>query len=139
MDPIRAASETATSALYAQSLRMRIISENIANAETTGRTAGARPYQRKLISFASAFDDAANASRIRISGVEKDPSPFRVEIEPGHPAANAKGEVLYPNVNLIVEMADMRQAVRAFEANLSVIKQGGEMMSSVIDLLRSGG
>jgi flagellar basal-body rod protein FlgC len=139
MDAIRAASETAMSALLAQSMRMRIVAENIANAESTGKTPGAEPYRRKTISFASVVGQADGVERLAVAKVGRDNAPFRLEEIPGHPAADSAGLVKLPNINMIYEMADMRQASRSYEANLQVVKQGGEMMSSLVDLLRSTG
>lgn len=137
MDPLLSASRTAASALEAQSLRLRVISENIANSESTGNTAGADPYRRKLVSFEQAVDEATGAGLVRVRRVLGDHRPFRLEFDPGHPAADRNGYVKLPNVNMIVEMADMREAGRAYEANLQVIRQAREMVSATIDLLRS--
>jgi flagellar basal-body rod protein FlgC len=137
MDPLKAAAASAYSGLTAQSMRLRIVSENIANVESTGRTPGSDPYRRKTISFAQAMDEATGASTVSIAEVGNDSSAFTVEHDPGHPAADAKGNVKRPNVNMIVEMTDLRQAVRSYEANLQVIRQGREMSSSLIDMLRS--
>lgn len=137
MDPLRAASASAFSGLAAQSMRLRILSENIANSESTGRTPGADPYRRKIISFAQELDNVTGASLVSVAGVSEDPSAFRVEHDPGHPASDAKGNVKHPNVNMIVEMTDLRMATRSYEANLQVIRQGREMSASLIDLLRS--
>jgi flagellar basal-body rod protein FlgC len=137
MDPLKAASASAYSGLFAQSLRLRVLSENIANVESTGRTPGADPYRRKTINFAQEMDSITGASVVKVAEIGTDASAFNVEYEPGHPAADAKGNVKHPNVNMIVEMTDLRQAVRSYEANLQVIRQGREMSSSLIDLLRS--
>ncbi|MCA0432970.1 MAG: flagellar basal body rod protein FlgC [Proteobacteria bacterium] len=137
MDPLKAASASAYSGLAAQSMRMRITAENISNAESTGSTAGADPYRRKTVSFAQELDSLSGANVVRVSEVGVDPSPFVVEYQPGHPAADDKGNVKMPNVNMIVEMTDMRMAARSYEANLQVIRQGREMSASLVDLLRS--
>lgn len=137
MDPLKAAAASAYSGLTAQSMRLRIVSENIANVESTGKTPGSDPYRRKTISFAQTLDEVTGASVVKIAEVGNDPSAFIVEHDPGHPAADAKGNVKRPNVNIIVEMTDLRQAVRSYEANLQVIRQGREMSSSLIDMLRS--
>jgi flagellar basal-body rod protein FlgC len=137
MDPLKVASSAAYSGLTAQSMRMRIVAENIANMESTGKAAGADPYRRKTISFESQLDDVTGAATVKISDVGSDPSSFPIEFRPGHQAADASGKVKLPNVNMIVEMTDMKIAARSYEANLQVIKQGREMASSLIDLLRS--
>ncbi|MBG1233198.1 flagellar basal body rod protein FlgC [Aestuariivirga litoralis] len=135
-DPIAAAGATAFSGLYAQSLRMKVIAENIANAESTGRTPGADPYRRKMVSFSEVFDQTKDAATITadVSGVDQ--TPFRTEHMPGSPAADKDGNVKMPNVNMTVEMTDMKQALRSYEANLQVIKQGREMAASLVDLLK---
>ena len=139
MDPISAASLTAFSGLNAQSIRMKVIAENIANAQSTGKTPGADPYRRKTVTFANVLDETKGANVIQVdqSGVDK--SAFRVEHIPGHPAADAQGNVKLPNVDMIVEMADMKESLHAYDANLQVIRQGHEMMSGLVDLLRSNG
>ena len=137
IDPLQSALKIAASALEAQSSRMRVVSENLANAESTGQTPGSDPYRRKTISFANEFDRASEASLVKIADIGVDRSPFRVEYDPGHPAADNAGFVKLPNVNMLVEMADMREANRSYEANLQVIKQAREMVSMTLDLLRS--
>jgi flagellar basal-body rod protein FlgC len=138
IDPIKAASGAAASGLYAQSLRMRVVAENIANADSTGASPGADPYRRKTIAFRQSVDAMTGASIVSASGIARDPSAFPVENRPGHPAADASGRVKTPNVNMIVEMADMRRATHSYEANLQVIRQCRDMTSALIDLMRSG-
>lgn len=139
MDPIKAAGDTAFSGLLAQSLRMKVIAENIANADSTGKTPGAEPYRRKTIAFTNIYNSVADATEIKAEVSSDKSSPLRVEHVLGHPAADSKGNVKFPNVNMIVEMADMKQALRSYEANLQVVRQGREMSSSLVDLLRSNG
>ena len=137
VDPLQSALKIAASGLEAQSSRMRVVSENLANAQSTGEAAGSDPYRRKTITFENELDRASEATLVRIAEIGVDRSPFRVEHDPGHPAADAAGFVKLPNVNMLVEMADMREANRSYEANLQVIKQAREMVSMTIDLLRS--
>lgn len=137
IDPLQAASRLASGGLQAQSTRMRVVSENISNASSTGNVAGAEPYARKTVTFRSVMDQALGASAIEVKGIGKDQAKFPAVYDPGNPAADAKGMVLTPNVNMMVEMADMREANRAYEGNLQVIKQVRTMTSSLIDLLRS--
>jgi len=137
-DALISSIRTSASALEAQSMRLRIISENLANAQSTGSTAGADPYRRKTISFGAELDKASGASLVEVTKVQGDQSEFKLEFDPGNPAANAAGYVKMPNVNMIVEMADMREANRSYESNLQVVKQAREMISMTIDLLRSG-
>ncbi len=136
IDPLQASMTIASSGLSANSARMRVTSENIANAQSTGATPGADPYQRKTISFESALDEATGADVVRVANVGTDTAPFIVERDPGNPAADAKGFVKLPNVNLIMEMADMREANRAYEANLQVVKESRDLISMTIDLLK---
>ena len=135
-DPLLVASKAAAHGLFAQSARMRVVSENIANAETTGETPGSDPYRRKTISFRNAMDEADSSAMVEVDKISRDPSPFRVEYMPGNPAADDKGNVKLPNVDMLVELADMREASRAYTANTEVIKQVRELVSMTIDLLR---
>jgi flagellar basal-body rod protein FlgC len=135
-DPLLVASKAAAHGLFAQSARMRVVSENIANAETTGETPGSDPYRRKTISFRNVMDEADGGDMVEVDKITKDPSPFRVEYMPGNPAADDKGNVKLPNVDMLVELADMREASRAYTANTEVIKQVRELVSMTIDLLR---
>jgi flagellar basal-body rod protein FlgC len=127
----------AASGLRAQSGRMRVISENIANADSTAQRPGANPYRRKIPTFRSEVDRALEANTIAMGRVRQDPTDFRTKYEPGHPAADANGYVKYPNVNSLVEMTDMREAQRSYEANLNVIGATRRMIQRTIDLLRA--
>jgi flagellar basal-body rod protein FlgC len=127
----------AASGLRVQVGRMRVISENIANADSTAQRPGADPYRRKVPTFRSEIDRALEANTIAMGRVRSDPSAFRVKYEPGHPAADTNGYVKYPNVNSIVEMTDMREAQRSYEANLNVIGATRRMIQRTIDLLRT--
>jgi flagellar basal-body rod protein FlgC len=138
VDGLTASLRVAASGLEAQSMRMRVVSENLANAESAGRTPGSDPYRRKDVLFSAEMDRLSGATMVEISGLRNDPSAFRLEHRPGHPAADGKGYVKLPNVNLIIELADMKQANRSYEANLQVVKQGRDMLQMTIDLLRSG-
>ena len=137
IDPLQASARLSAAGLEAQSVRLRIVSENIANAQSTGSTAGADPYARKTVTFKGELDRALGAATVKVDRVGKDKAPFRVEYEPGNPAADADGYVKYPNVNMLIEMADMREANRSYEANLQMIKQARSMISMTFDLLRS--
>jgi flagellar basal-body rod protein FlgC len=137
MDPLSASLKISSSGLEAQSTRLRIVSENLANARSTAQVPGADPYQRKTISFTQELDRNSGVSTVEINKVGRDKTPFVEEFDPGNPAADAKGMVKYPNVNVLVEMADMREANRSYEANLQSIRQARDLISSTIDLLRS--
>ncbi|MGV7034634.1 flagellar basal body rod protein FlgC [Methylobacterium symbioticum] len=137
IDPLLSASRLASAGLEAQSLRMRVVSENLANAQSTGETPGSDPYARKTVTFRAELDRAIGAASVRVSDIGTDRAPFRTEHDPGNPAADQNGVVKLPNVNMLVEMADMREANRSYEANLQVIKQARAMVAGVIDLLKS--
>jgi flagellar basal-body rod protein FlgC len=127
----------AASGLRAQAGRMRVISENVANADSTAPRAGANPYRRKVPTFRTEMDRALDARVVALGPVRTDPSDFRTKYEPGHPAADTNGYVRYPNVNSVVEMTDMRDAQRSYEANLNVIGATRRMIQRTIDILRA--
>jgi flagellar basal-body rod protein FlgC len=127
----------ATSGLRAQAGRMRVISENIANADSTASTAGSDPYRRKVPTFSSQLDRALDAEVVSLGRVARDSSAFRVKYEPNNPAADADGNVKYPNVNSLVEMTDLRDAQRSYEANLNVIGATRRMIQRTLDILKS--
>lgn len=135
-DQLRASLVTSASGLHAQSVRMRILSENLANANSTSNVPGGDPYQRKTVSFAEELERVSGAGTVRVNPFGRDETPFPVEKNPSHPAADENGMVKLPNVNPLVEMTDMRQANRSYEANLQVIRQAREMIADLIDLLR---
>ena len=127
----------AASGLRAQAGRMRIISENIANADSTATRPGSDPYRRKIPVFESEVDRALNVQLVEMGKVQNDASDFRVKHEPGHPAADKNGNVKYPNVNPLVEMTDMREAQRSYEANINVISATRRMLQRTIDILKA--
>ena len=137
MDPLVASMKVAASGLEAQSTRIRIVSENLANARSTGDTPGADPFRRKTVTFAAELDRATGASLVQVERLGEDEGEFTTEYDPGNPAANEQGVVKMPNVNMLVEMADMREANRSYEANLQSIKQSRDLISATIDLLRA--
>ena len=127
----------ATSGLRAQAGRMRVISENVANADSTASTAGGDPYRRKVPTFSSTLDRALDAKVVSLGQIKPDQSDFRVKYEPSNPAADASGNVKYPNVNPLVEMTDMRDAQRSYEANLNVITATRRMIQRTLDILKA--
>jgi flagellar basal-body rod protein FlgC len=129
--------QIAASGLRAQAGRMRIISENIANADSTPNSPGANPYRRKIPTFTSTFDRALDAQTVNMGRVGVDRSDFRLKYEPGHPAADVNGNVKYPNVNSLVEMTDMREAQRSYEANINVISATRRMIQRTLDILKA--
>lgn len=136
LDPLLAITRTASSGLQSQSMRLKAVSENLANMDSTGTTAGADPYRRKMVTFEQTLDEASGAEMVSVSRIVRDQSPFRKEYDPSHPAADATGYVKRPNVEMMVEMADMREASRSYEANLQMIRQAREMGALMIDLLK---
>jgi flagellar basal-body rod protein FlgC len=135
-DPLQATLRIAGSGLEAQSVRLRVISENIANAQSTGDTPGADPYTRQTISFDSALDRSLGVPLVRVKTIGRDDAPFKVEHDPGNPAADAAGFVKMPNVDVLTELADMREANRTYEANLQVAKQSAELLGQTVSLLK---
>ena len=137
IDPLSSSLRIASSGLETQSARLRVVSENIANAQSTGSYAGADPYRRKTITFEDALDRASGDNLVAVKTVGEDETPFNIQHMPGNPAADANGDVKLPNVNLLFEMADMGEANRSYEANLQVVKQTRKMIIDTIDLMRS--
>jgi len=127
----------AASGLRAQAGRMRVIAENIANADSTAKSPGADPYRRKIPTFQSEIDRTLDARVVSMGRLRTDPTDFQSKHQPGHPAADASGNVKYPNVNSLVEMTDMREAQRSYEANINVIGATRRMIQRTIDLLRA--
>jgi flagellar basal-body rod protein FlgC len=127
----------AASGLRAQAGRMRIISENIANADSTPQRPGADPYRRKIPTFRSELDRTLDTRMVELGKVQTDSSDFRLKYEPGHPAADVNGNVKYPNVNPVIEMTDMRDAQRSYEANINVITATRRMIQRTIDILKA--
>ena len=127
----------AASGLRSQAGRMRIISENIANADSTPTTPGAQPYRRKIPTFQSEVDRSLDVKLVELGRTRIDNSDFRLKYEPGNPAADKNGNVRYPNVNALLEMSDMREAQRSYEANINVISATRRMLQRTIDILKT--
>jgi flagellar basal-body rod protein FlgC len=135
-DPLQASLRIAGAGLEAQSVRLRVISENIANSQSTGAAPGADPYRRQTVTFANELDRAAGLNLVTVKSVGYDASPFKIERDPGNPAADEDGFVKTPNVDVLVELADMREANRTYEANLQVAKQSADLMAQTVNLLK---
>jgi len=127
----------AASGLKGQAGRMRVIAENLANADSTPERAGADPYRRKIVTFQGKLDRELDAQVVELGRVARDASAFRTKLDPGHPAADAAGQVKMPNVNTLIESMDMREAQRSYEANLNVISSTRRMLQRTIDILRA--
>ena len=126
----------AAAGLRAQSGRMRIIAENLANADSTSAQANGEPYRRRIATITTEFDNELNATLVRLGDPVPDQSDFRLQYDPGNPAADKQGYTHLPNVNALVEMMDMRDAQRSYEANLQVMDGARTMLIRTIDLLR---
>lgn len=120
-----------------QGARLKVIAENLANANSTGETPNDLPYRRKTITFKNALDRELGIDTVRVRKVDVDPGDFQRRFDPSHPSADAEGYVLFPNVNTLVEAVDMREAQRSYEANLNVIETSRTMLNRTIDILRS--
>lgn len=136
MDAFKTAIQVAGSGMRAQGERIRVISENIANADSTAEVAGGDPYRRKTITFRNQFDKALNADRVRVREIGEDAAEFQLRFDPAHPAADADGYYKLPNVNTLIETMDMREANRSYQANLQVIENAKSMFNQTINLLR---
>lgn len=135
-DPLTLAMKVAGSGLEAQTHRMRIVSQNIANAGVTGTDPGSDPYVRKTVSFAELVDRKHGITFVEVSRIGLDSSPFTLKYDPGHVAADENGMVKQSNVNTLSEMTDMREAIRYYEANLQTAKQARSLISMTLDMMR---
>lgn len=136
MDDIQKAQKVALSGMKAQTQRLRVISENLANADSLAQTPDGKPYQRKVVSFKQELDRTNNFNRVVVDKVRNDQSEYQRRFDPNHPASDKDGYVLAPNVNPLIEMMDLREAQRSYEANLSVISSSKSLLSRTIEMLR---
>jgi flagellar basal-body rod protein FlgC len=121
-----------------QGARVRVLSENVANADSTGKTPGSDPYRRQTITFKNHLDRKLGIQEVKVDKIGEDmKTPFELKYSPGHPAADANGYVKMPNVSTLIEVMDVREAQRSYEANLGMIEQSRSMVLRTIDLLRS--
>ncbi len=134
---LKNAMKISASGMKAQGDRLKVIAENLANADSLGKTPGADPYRRKMVNFKSELDRATGANMVTALKPTKDRSDFELKFDPGHPSANADGYVKLPNVKSVIEMAEMREAQRTYEANLNVVDSAKQMINRTIDLLRN--
>ena len=135
-DALKASLMIASAGLEAQSHRMRIVSENIANANSTGTTPGSDPYTRKTVSFVSTLERESGIASVQVHKIGTDDAPYSLVNDPSHIAADENGMVKMPNVEMLMEMADMRETIRSYEANLQAAKQARELISMTIDMMR---
>lgn len=136
MDELKNVQRIALSGMKAQTERLRVISENLANADSTAQTPDGTPYRRKVVTFKSELDKATGANGVKVNKVTGDQSEFQRRYDPKHPAADKDGYVLTPNVNPLIEMMDMREAQRSYEANLSVISSSKQLLSRTVEMLK---
>lgn len=129
--------QISASGMRAQGTRLRVIAENLANAQSTAQVPGGQPYQRKVVSFSNDLDRATGVQEVKADRVRLDSSEFERRYDPGHPAADADGYMLLPNVNPLVELMDMRESQRSYEANLNVLSASRSMLMRTIDMLRT--
>ncbi|MBO1076132.1 flagellar basal body rod protein FlgC [Roseomonas marmotae] len=135
--PLTQAMATAASGMNSQAVRMRVAAENIANASSTAAVPGGDPYRRKLLSFRQTVDRATGASLLRTGSIMGDQRDFRTQYDPAHPAADALGYVKLPNVDTLLEQADLRGAQRSYEAGIAVMQQARSLYGKTLDILRS--
>ncbi|EHL99792.1 flagellar basal-body rod protein FlgC [Acetobacteraceae bacterium AT-5844] len=135
--PLTQAMATAASGMSTQAVRMRVAAENIANASSTAAVPGGDPYRRKLISFRQTMDRATGAQLVRTDSIVGDQRDFRTQYDPSHPAADAQGYVKMPNIDTLIEQADLRGAQRSYEAGIAVMQQARSLYGKTLDILRS--
>ena len=136
MDDMIKTMRISTAGMQVQGARLRVISENIANADSLPQDANGKPYRRKLITFENSLNRAMGLNMVKVHSIKADQSEFGKKFDPNHPAADEDGYVLTPNVNSLVEMSDMREAQRSYEANLQLIKASKAMLNGAIEILR---
>ena len=126
----------AATGLHAQTARMRVIAENLANVDSAGKAPGDEPYRRRIPTFEASFDPDVGGKVVEVGNLAYDMSDFTSRYEPGHPAADVRGYVQYPNINPLIETMDMREAQRSYEANLTVVTVTRQMLGATLDILR---
>lgn len=136
MDEIKKAQQIALSGMKVQTQRLRVISENLANVDSLAETPDGTPYRRKVVTFKQELDRANDLNRVKVDKVRPDQSDFQRRYDPKHPAADRDGYVLAPNVNPLIELMDMREAQRSYEANLAVINSSRSLLSRTVEMLR---
>jgi len=136
MSDLNKAMHIAASGMLAQNVRVRVISQNIANVDSLATAPGQLPYQRQTVSFRNVFDRELDTSKVAVHDIGVDNSEFSRRFEPGHPAADETGYVLLPNVKTMIEMVDLRAAQRSYQANLRVVDVARTMVSRTLELLK---
>ncbi len=136
MTDLAKAMNISAAGMKVQGERLRVISENIANVGSTALSPEGEPYRRKLVTFGSTLDRELGVDLVEVKKVARDQTEFGLRYQPGHPAADATGYVKTSNVNTLIEMTDMREAQRSYQANLKVMQASRSMLQRTIDLLR---
>lgn len=136
MDDLKSTMFIAGSGMRAQGTRIRVISENLANQDSTAQTPGGDPFRRKIVTFGNVLDRALGADVVRVRQIAEDSSPFGLRFDPNHPGADEDGYLKTPNVTGLIETMDMMEARRSYEANLNVIRNARAMVSSTLEILR---
>ncbi|OWU83169.1 flagellar basal-body rod protein FlgC [Oceanicola sp. 22II-s10i] len=136
MDNLNSILSIAASGMRAQGERLKVVSENVANSASTGTEPGQEPYRRKVISFEEMIDRESGASMVRVADISRDDAEFELRYDPGHPAADELGFIKVSNVQTILEMSNMREASRSYEANLNMFEAGRRMRTQLLDLLK---
>ena len=135
-DPLVSASRIAISGMQAQSERLKVLAQNIANAEVTGKTPDEDPYRRKIIFFKNEYDADAKTVLLKVDSTSEDTSEFELRYLPYHPAADYQGFVKYPNVNKIIEVADIKEVQSSFEANAASLEITKSNQVKILELMR---
>lgn len=136
MDDLSKATSIASFGAKAQAKRLRVISENLANADSLAKTPGGEPYRRKIVQFRNQIDPALEAATVRADRTDRDMTDFGRKYDPGHPGADEQGYVMTPNVNPLIEVMDLREAQRSYEANLNTISISRDLLGKTLELLR---
>lgn len=136
MDPFKSILQISASGMLAQGERLKVVSENVANASSTASAPGEDPYRRKTITFEEMIDRETGVSTVHVASIDRDDTDFALRFEPSHPAADDQGFVKVSNVSPVMEMANMREAARTYEANLNMFEAARKMRSQMIDMLK---
>ena len=135
-DSLEASIKISSSGMQAQSQRLKVISQNIANSNVTGKTPNENPYRRKIIFFKNVYDQKLDTKILKVNSIQEDQSEFTLKYEPNHPAADNRGMVKYPNVNIIIETVDSKEAQRTFDANVNSLEIAKSNQNKILELMR---
>ncbi|GAB6054227.1 flagellar basal body rod protein FlgC [Magnetospira thiophila] len=135
-DDLLKSMQISAAGMKAQGTRLRVVSENVANVNSLGTQPGQEPYRRKLVTFKNELDRDLGAHMVQVDRIREDKSELQMKFDPQHPAADENGYVKVPNINTLIEMMDMREAQRSYDANLNVIKSSRRMLNNTLDILR---